>query len=74
MQLVQNIDEVDLIGHLNLILNNVTEFIIKLFRKVSVTLTIHDGLNATVRHHLGLALRLILPNVLLSLLVDGLLM
>ena len=74
MQLVHNVDEVDLIRHLNLILNHVTEFIIKLFCEVRVTFSVDNIVDAAIGHQLGLALRLILTNILLALLVDGLLM
>jgi hypothetical protein len=74
MQLVKYIHEIYLVRHFNLILNNVAEFIIKLFCKVCVTLSVDDVGYATIRHQLSLAFRLILTNVLLSLLVNSLLM
>ena len=53
MQLIEDVHEVDLIRQLNLTLNHVAEFIIKLFCEVGVTLAVNDVGDATIRHELS---------------------
>ena len=73
MQLVQHVHQVYLVRQLNLILNDVAELIVKLLGEVGVALVVDDVLNASVRHQLRFAFRLVLTNVLFPLLINGLL-
>ena len=50
MQLVQHVYQVYLVWKFYLILNDVTEFIIKLLGEVGIALVVDDILDAPVRH------------------------
>ena len=56
-----------------MVLNDVAEFIIKLLGEVGIALVVDDVLDAPVRHQLRFPFRLVLPNILFSLLINGLL-